>query len=218
MIDDSTTYYEKASQFFFRAETRKNHKCERCLSPLWTAVNPGETSDWVKIGGYGWVFRHRAEEHTEKVQNEAVWEKLREIQEHPEQKFTPSGACRRYPLSSYIKRMYKGRIDGLICDELHQYNNNSGQGDAMFEVFSAAKKVIGMTATLINGYSSGIFYLLYRTMPTAELAERQGLTVKQITNFVHRESTERWARKCKDVLSKINSENGRRGGRPKKKS
>ena len=58
---------------------------------------------------------------------------------------------------------------------------------------------------------------LYRTMPTAELAERQGLTVKQITNFVHRESTEQWARKCKDVLSKINSENGRRGGRPTKK-
>ena len=170
-INGGTTYFEKASQFFFRVETRKNHKCNHCQSPLWTAVNPGEKSDWVKIGGYGWVFRHQAKEHMEKVNSEAIWEKLREIQEYPEQKFAPAGACRRYPLSSYIKRMYKGKIDGLICDELHQYNNNSGQGDAMFEIFSSAKKVIGMTATLINGYSSGIFYLLYRTMPAQMLKD-----------------------------------------------
>ena len=51
---------------------------------------------------------------------------------------------------------------------------------------------------------------LYRTMPTAELARMMGLTVRQITNFVHRESPKQWARKCKDVLSKINSENARR--------
>ena len=31
----------------------------------------------------------------------------------------------------------------------------------MGELFAAAKKCIGMTATLINGYASGIFYLLY---------------------------------------------------------
>ena len=51
------------------------------------------------------------------------------------------------------------------ADELHQYNNNSGQGDAMQELLSAAKKVVGMTATLVNGYSSGLFYLLYRIAP-----------------------------------------------------
>ena len=32
----------------------------------------------------------------------------------------------------------------------------------MGELFAAEKKCIGMTATLINGYASGIFYLLYR--------------------------------------------------------
>jgi hypothetical protein len=35
----------------------------------------------------------------------------------------------------------------------------------MGEIFNVSRKVIGMTATLINGYSSGIFHLLYRTMP-----------------------------------------------------
>lgn len=52
-----------------------------------------------------------------------------------------------------------------------QYNNNSGQGDAMGEIFSVARKVIGMTATLINGYSAGIFHLLYRTMPRQMLLD-----------------------------------------------
>ena len=46
-----------------------------------------------------------------------------------------------------------------------QYNNQSGQGEAMAELFAAAKKCIGMTATLINGYASGIFHLLYRVAP-----------------------------------------------------
>ena len=50
----------------------------------------------------------------------------------------------------------------------------------------------------------------YARMRTADLARMMGLTVRQITNFVHRESPKQWARKCKDVLSKINSENGRR--------
>ena len=53
----------------------------------------------------------------------------------------------------------------FLCDELHEYNNKSGQGDAMAELFGVSKQFIGMTATLINGYSSGIFHLLYRVVP-----------------------------------------------------
>ena len=68
-------------------------------------------------------------------------------------------------MSSYIKRRYRGMLDGCIVDELHEYNNDSGQGDAMAEIYSVADRVIGMTATLINGYSSGIFHLLYRVCP-----------------------------------------------------
>ena len=68
-------------------------------------------------------------------------------------------------MSTYIKKKYRGRIDGFLCDELHNYNNKSGQGDAMAEIFGTAKRFVGMTATLINGYSSGIFHLLYRLVP-----------------------------------------------------
>ena len=68
-------------------------------------------------------------------------------------------------MSTYIKKKYRGRIDGLLCDELHEYNNASGQGDAMGELFGVSRLFVGMTATLINGYSSGLFHLLYRLVP-----------------------------------------------------
>ena len=57
----------------------------------------------------------------------------------------------------------------------------------------------------------------YARMPTAELAERMGLTVRQITNYVYRHNDEPWARKLPSVLSAENSRNGRSGGRPLKK-
>ena len=139
-------------------------------------MNPGHHTSWVKIGGYGWVYKYRAREHFELTNNEVVREKLTEICDHPEENYPVVGASRRYPLSTYFKNKYRGRLDGLICDELHQYNNESGQGDAMGEFYNTAKKVIGMTATLINGYSSGIFHLLYRTMPAKMLQDGKRYT------------------------------------------
>ena len=57
----------------------------------------------------------------------------------------------------------------------------------------------------------------YALMPTAELAQRLGLTEKQIENYVYRENHEQWASKNAAVKSRINSENGKKGGRPRKK-
>ena len=58
---------------------------------------------------------------------------------------------------------------------------------------------------------------LYATMPTAELAQKMGLTVKQIKNYVYRQNLGQWAKKESSYLSKINSEKGKKGGRPRKK-
>lgn len=57
----------------------------------------------------------------------------------------------------------------------------------------------------------------YATMPTAELAEMLGLSVKQVKNYVYRQNFGRWARKEQSYLSSINSEKGKKGGRPRKK-
>lgn len=160
---DDTDGWTAAKPETFRMENRRNHQCMNCESPLWTAVNPSVPSPWVKIPEYGWVHRKPAVHAIQKTKNPAALDALQTLQENPDGYFPTRGACRRYPLSSYIKKRYRGRLDGLIVDELHEYNNDSGQGDAMAELFGTAKKVIGMTATLINGYSSGIFHLLYRT-------------------------------------------------------
>ena len=57
---------------------------------------------------------------------------------------------------------------------------------------------------------------LYATMRTADLAREMGLTVKQIVNYAYRQNTEQWTRKKSSLLSQVNSENGKRGGRPQK--
>ena len=181
---DNVVYRVPADSRFFRRENSENHKCAACGASLWTALNPDAWSrqkTWAKIGDYGFVYRPLVMEHILKVKSETLKEKLAEIAKNPETMYPARGANRAYPLSSYIKRKYKGRVYGLIVDELHQYNNKSGQGDAMAELYDTAKKVVGMTATLINGYSSGIFYLLYRIVPS--LMKKDGKDYESPTEF-----------------------------------
>lgn len=110
-------------------------------------------------------YRYGAQAHLHRTKNERVLDQLTEIAKNPDAFYPIRGAHRRFPLSTYIKKKLHGRIDGFLCDELHEYNNNSGQGDAMAELYGASRCFVGMTATLINGYSSGIFHLLYRIVP-----------------------------------------------------
>ena len=163
--EDGAHYTVPADQFFFQKEHRKNHVCPQCGSPLWSAVNPDRQIKWVKIGEYGWVHRYGAEAHLKRTKNARVCDQLAQITRDPEGYYPARGAQRRYPLSTYIKKKLHGRIGSFLCDELHEYNNASGQGDAMAELYGASKLFVGMTATLINGYSSGIFHLLYRIVP-----------------------------------------------------
>ena len=166
--DDGTHYKVHADQFYFKKETTQNHKCESCGEVLWGVLNPDDYNiyhnDWVKIGGYGFVYRKFAHRHLEKTKDQKVLQKLEEIISNPDRVFIARGAYSRYSMSDYISERFK-TIDGVILDELHLYKGDSGQGDAMETLVGCSKKVIGMTATLINGYSSGLFYLLYRIVP-----------------------------------------------------
>ena len=163
--EDGTRYTVPADQFFFLKEHKKNHVCPNCGAPLWSAVNPDRQTDWVKIGEYGWVYRYGAAAHLKRTKSERIVDQLLKIEQDPDGFYPVRGAQRRYPLSTYIKKKLHGRIGSFLCDELHEYNNASGQGDAMAELYGASKLFVGMTATLINGYSSGIFHLLYRIVP-----------------------------------------------------
>ena len=165
LVDEGgSTYFVYADGTFFLRENSKNHICRHCRSPLWAPLCEGVLpKDWVKVGGFGYVYLPHRALYTPLIKSSAVHKKLEQLAAYgtPQRVASP----RRYPLSTYIRKKMRGRIDALIADELHQYNNDSGQGDAMGEIAHAARKVIGMTATLINGYATGIFYLLYRLFP-----------------------------------------------------
>lgn len=72
-----------------------------------------------------------------------------------------------YQASEFIKRyLPQGFFDLAIVDEGHEYKNEgSAQGQAMGVLVSKCPKVLLLTGTLMGGYASDLFYLLFRLMP-----------------------------------------------------
>ena len=139
--------------------------------PLWTAVNPSVPSPWVKIPEYGWVHRKLAVHAMQKTKNPAALDALQTLRENPDGYFPTRGACRRYPLSSYIR---SGTAAGSTVSSWMSCTSTTttaARATRWQSCSARRKKVIGMTATLINGYSSGIFHLLYRTSAQLMLAD-----------------------------------------------
>jgi SNF2 family DNA or RNA helicase len=73
---------------------------------------------------------------------------------------------RRFPLATYLKNKYPGHFDLLISDECHEYKGAAtAQGIALDHLGKAAKQILALTGTLLGGYSSNLFYLLFRISP-----------------------------------------------------
>ena len=72
----------------------------------------------------------------------------------------------RYPLADYVKHRMKGFFDLLIGDEVHEFKGRgSAQGIAAGILADVCGKSLSLTGTLLGGYSSTIFHLLYRFSP-----------------------------------------------------
>ena len=175
MREPDTSAWVKADALFFQQENSRNHRCRFCGASLWTVQNPDDLTpkrtQWVRIGGYGYVHRLFAYQAAETCKK-AFRAKIEEVVERPDGLFPAVGAYRRYPQSAYLRRKVR-RIDALIVDELHQYSGESAQGQAMAELAGIAGKVLGMTATLVNGYAKGVFYLLFRLKARLMLMDNQ---------------------------------------------
>ncbi len=72
-----------------------------------------------------------------------------------------------YQPTEFIKRYLPNNFfDLLIVDEGHEYKNgDSAQGQAMGVLASKTKKALLLTGTLMGGYASDLFYLLWRLNP-----------------------------------------------------
>ena len=72
----------------------------------------------------------------------------------------------RYPLADYIKHRMKVLFDLLKGDEVHEFKGRgSSQGIAAGILADVCGKSLSLTGTLLGGYSSTIFHLLYRFSP-----------------------------------------------------
>ncbi|MDL2248154.1 DEAD/DEAH box helicase family protein [Tyzzerella sp. OttesenSCG-928-J15] len=178
--EHGSSYRVEADQTFFMRENKKNHKCDHCGSVLWTALNPDAPSKWVKIANYGFVHRDIAQQHFLLTKNQKVHSKISEILGNKDYK--TRGAYRRFSIASYMKEKMRGRIDFVILDELHQFAQDSGQGDAAGELVCVAKKAIGLTGTLFNGYSKGIYHLLWRMCPEKMIEDNKRFESSDVFN------------------------------------
>ena len=73
---------------------------------------------------------------------------------------------RRYALADYIKLRMRRFFDLLILDEAHEYKaKGSAQGIAAGTLAAVIGKTLNLSGTLMGGYASTLFYLLYRFSP-----------------------------------------------------
>ena len=73
---------------------------------------------------------------------------------------------KRYPLADYVKRYMKGFFQLFIADEVHEYKGKgSAQGIAAGILAESCEKTLTLTGTLMGGYSSTLFHMLYRFSP-----------------------------------------------------
>ena len=73
---------------------------------------------------------------------------------------------KRFPLANYAKLRMSRFFDLLICDEVHEYKGQgTAQGIAGAVLAGVCGQSLVLTGTLMGGYSSTIFHLLYRFSP-----------------------------------------------------
>jgi len=73
---------------------------------------------------------------------------------------------RRFPLADYVARRMPGFFDLLIVDEQHEYKaRGSAQGLAAGTLAEACGRTLTLTGTLMGGYASTLFHLLWRFSP-----------------------------------------------------
>jgi superfamily II DNA or RNA helicase len=73
----------------------------------------------------------------------------------------PSKMQRMAP-AEFIGRYLKNWFDYAIADELHQLAGDTAQGNALGALAKAARKLLGLTGTLLGGYADDIYNTLFR--------------------------------------------------------
>lgn len=188
--DDGDLY---TRELFF--DSAKQRNCPKCHEPLWTLMRNHQVLDKTQLvkkalcdlptigpKSADKLIRCFGESMLESMLSDNIFEFVNLMDESGEFVFNDRQASRiekaiakmefgfgqgGYQATEFIKRyLPKGFVDLLVVDEGHEYkNSDSAQGQAMGVLSALAKKVLVLTGTLMGGYASDLFYLLWRIMP-----------------------------------------------------
>jgi hypothetical protein len=200
------------------------YEWQTCGAKLWTANvnnNSDESPKWVKLGkGCGWVMTEHILQPTHRepslldvytnISEPSVADSnmLEALMDAADGNLPNQTAPRRYSIAKYVRRYLKGEIDYFVADEVHELKGESLQGEAFGDFVKAARKSIGLTGTLLNGYAKSIFYLLYRTCPS--LMKAEGFDYDASGQFTQ----EYGVSKCVTTYENENGRLGQRYGKP----
>lgn len=97
----------------------------------------------------------------------------------------------KYSIAQYIKKQLpKGYFDLFIADEVHQFKaHGSAQGEAFGILAAKAIKTLALTGTVFGGYSSTLFYLLYRLSRNVRESFKHNAIKDWITQYGFNEYT-----------------------------
>ncbi|MCG2746789.1 MAG: DEAD/DEAH box helicase, partial [Desulfobulbaceae bacterium] len=126
---------------------------------------------------------------------------------------------RRYAKAEFIKRFFhtKNFFDLLILDEVHELKGGgTAQGQAMSCLIARSKKVLALTGTLMGGFSSNLFYLLWRMFPHQMKAG--GFEFGRSLHFAERYGVVQRTYDTKDIGASLNAASiGRKIGKSRVK-
>ena len=206
-----TTKFVPLDDFDFTSEIILNSKCgytaydekgnefiDSCGAKLWRPLNKFEnTRDWFKFGKAGWIYKTHAEtiyndllnSHALNANDRELVQKMSETIDNIGTEDENKGlvAPRKYSIATYIRRKLKGTIDYFIVDECHLYQNSpkkSLQTKAMIDILKSSNKSILLTGTLLNGFASGLYYILYNTIPKE--MRKEGFDYSSEMDFVRK--------------------------------
>ena len=78
---------------------------------------------------------------------------------------------RRVAPLEFIGRYMDQWFDYAICDEAHQLANDTAQGNGLGTLAASADRTVILTGTLLGGYASDVYNLLFRLEPSKMVAQ-----------------------------------------------
>jgi len=194
LIRDEDGEIVSVSSFYSLASDRRK-TCPKCNSPFWTLIRPTEqrskseivqkalcslptigpkTADKLRskfgddmmltmLSDNIYEFINLMDESGDLVFSDSQAKRMESALAKTEISFGQGG----YQPTEFIKRYLPNKYFAtMICDEIHEHKSeSSATGQAMGILAGKVNKIVALTGSLMGGYASDLFMLLWRIMP-----------------------------------------------------